>query len=178
MKSIKERFLGITLIITFGLAFLGYLFIRGALRHFDNYVSYFMLTLGTGLIFLFCAVLLIFIRYSQKKAVREELEKFDKLRSWNKYKVDLDTIQIKSNNWSSSHFIENTIYDIEIKEENVQTILEFEVEVNGIKKQFHWPSDLQPKSLEMYFAMQKETDLYLDPNDQSSFYLDLSFIPG
>lgn len=177
MKTIKERFLSIALITTFGLAFLGYLLIRGALRHFDNYVSYFMLVLGIGLIILFGIVLLITIRYSKKKTVIDELEKFNRMRSWTKYKVDLDKIQIKSNSWNSSRFIENQIYDIEIKEKNVQTILEFDLEINGVKKQFHWPSDRQPKSLEMYFAVQKETDFYLDPNDHSAFYLDLGFIP-
>jgi hypothetical protein len=177
MKTIKERILSIILITTFGLAFLGYILIRGALRHFDNYISYFMLVLGIGLIVLFGIVLMITIYHSKKKAVVDELEKFNRMRSWTKYKVNLDTVQIKSNSWDSSRFIENQIYDIEIQEKNVQTILEFELEINGTKKQFHWPSDRQHKSLEMYFAVQKETDFYLDPNDYSSFYLDLSFIP-
>ena len=135
-----------------------------------------MLVWGIALIILSGIILLIFIRYSRKKAVVDELEKFNRMRSWTKYKVELDTIQIKSNSWDSSHFIETQIYDIEIKEKNAQTILEFNLEINGVKKQFHWPSDRQPKSLEMYFAVQKETDFYLDPNDHSAFYLDLGFI--
>ena len=177
MKTIKERFRNITLITTFGLAFFGYILIRGALRHFDNYISYFMLVLGIGLIVLFGIVLMIAIHQTKKKAVVDELEKFNRMRSWTKYKVDLNTVQIKSNSWDSSRFIENQIYDIEIKEKNLQTILEFNLEIDGVKKQFHWPSDRQPKSLEMYFAVQKETDFYLDPNDHSAFYLDLGFIP-
>jgi len=104
------------------------------------------------------------------------VKKFNMLQTVTKYRIDLDTLRIKSNKWNSSRFIENNIYDIEIKEENIQTILEFEVEISGEKKQFHWPSDLEPKSLEMYFAIQKEADFYLDPNDHSNFYLDLSFI--
>lgn len=176
MKTIKERILAITLIITFGLAFLGYLFIRGALRNFDNYVSYIMLALGIFMILLFGIVLLITIRFSKKKVITQELEKFKNLRSGTKYRIDLDTVQIKSNKWNSSRFVENNTYDLEIKEENIQTILEFEVEINGNKKQFHWSCDLEPKSLEMYFAIQKETDFYLDPIDHSNFYLDLNFI--
>lgn len=176
MKTIKERFPRIVLTTAFVLVILGCLFIYRAFSISYFYI-YFMLVWGIALIILSGIILLIFIRYSRKKAVVDELEKFNRMRSWTKYKVELDTIQIKSNSWDSSHFIETQIYDIEIKEKNAQTILEFNLEINGVKKQFHWPSDRQPKSLEMYFAVQKETDFYLDPNDHSAFYLDLGFIP-
>lgn len=177
MKTIKERILAISLVITFALAFLGYMLIRGALRSFNNYVSYIMFILGLSLIVLFGIVLLIAIRYSKKKVIVKEQEKFfNILQAGTKFKIDLDRVQIKSNKWNSSRFIENNIYDIEITEENIQTILEFEIEINGQKKQFHWPCDLETKSLEMYFAIQKETDFYLDSNDHSNFYLDLGFI--
>ncbi len=176
MKIIKERLLIITLVTTFALAFLGYICIRASLRNFNNYVSYFMLTLGIGLIVLFGIVLLIAVRYSKKKALAAEIEKSSIRDYGTNFKIDLDTVRIKSNSWDSSHFIENKFYDIEITEKHLQTVLEFEVEIEGYKKQFHWPSDLEPKSLEMYFAIQKETSFYLDPNDHSNYYLDLSFI--
>ena len=176
MKTILDKFLAITLITTFALAFLGYFLIRGALHSFDNYVSYFMLALGIGLIVFFGIVLLIAFQYSKKKAIGQEAEKLSIRDYGTLFKIDLDTVRIKSNNWESSRFIENHLYDIEIKEKNLQTILEFEVELAGEKKQFHWPSDLEPKSLEMYFALQKQTNFYVDPNDHSRFYLDLNFI--
>lgn len=175
MKT-KERIIVISLVTTLALAFLGYILIRGAVSHLDNYVSYFMLTLGIGLIVLFGIVLLFTIRYSKKKAIAAEIEKSRILDYGTGFKIDLDTVRIKSNNWDSSHFSENKFYDIEITEKHLQTILEFEVEIDGHKKQFHWPSNLEPKSLEMYFAIQKETGFYLDPNDHSNYYLDLNFI--
>lgn len=176
MKTIKERIPRIVLSAAFVLIVLGCLFIYRAFSISYFYI-YFMLVWGIALIILSGIILLIFIRYSRKKAVVDELEKLNRMLTWTKYKLDLDTIRIKSNNWDSSRFIETQIYDIEIQEKNIQTILEFDLEINGVKKQFHWPSDRQPKSLEMYFVLQKETDFYLDPNDHSAFYLDLSFIP-
>jgi|GEM_PF-5996301 len=176
MKNLKERFLAFALISSFALAFLGYLLIRGALRYFDNYVSYIMLAIGIGCVLLFGIVLLIAFRYSKKKKKREEHEQLDIIQYGTPFPVDLDTIRIKSNKWNDSHFIESHLHDIEIKQEHIQTILEFDVELDGEKKQFHWPSHLEPKSLEMYFAIQKETTLYLDPANHANFYLDLRFI--
>jgi len=176
MKNFKERFIAFVLIGSFALSFLGYFLIRGALHSFDNYVSYIMLAIGIACILLFGIVLLIALRYSRKKKKLVEQEKLDIMQYGIPFKVDLDSIRIKSNKWNSSHFIENKIYDIEIKQENIQTILEFEVELDGEKKQFYWPSHLEPKSLEMYFAIQKETNLYLDPANHANFYLDLRFI--
>jgi Ca2+/Na+ antiporter len=176
MKTIKERILTIALISSFALCFLGYFLIRGALHSFDNYVSYIMLAIGVVCVLLFAIVLLIALRYSKKKRQVLEQEKLGIMQYGTPFKIDLDSIQIKSNKWNSSRFIENHFYDIEIKEENIQTILEVEIELDGEKKQFHWPSHLEPKSLEMYFAFQKETTLYIDPANQSNFYLDLRFI--
>ncbi len=176
MKTIKEKFLAIALITTFVFALLGCILIFRSFFLFYFFLSYYMLILGIGLIVLFGIVFLIILRFQKKKVLAEEVKKFNMLQTVTKYRIDLDTLRIKSNKWNSSRFIENNIYDIEIKEENIQTILEFEVEISGEKKQFHWPSDLEPKSLEMYFAIQKEADFYLDPNDHSNFYLDLSFI--
>lgn len=53
MRKFKQPFVQITTWIAFGLAFLGYLMIRGAARHFDNYVSYIMLATGIGFILFF-----------------------------------------------------------------------------------------------------------------------------
>ncbi|MDF3029058.1 MAG: hypothetical protein K0S23_3365 [Fluviicola sp.] len=176
MKKLKERILGLSLIISLCLAFLGYLMIRGALNNLDNYVSYFMLGLGIALILLFGIILLFAIRYSKKKQLKQKEEKLKIIHYGTKFTIDLDSVKIKSNKWDSSHFIENQVYDIEMKEKHLQTVLEFEIELNGQKKQFHWPCELDPKSLEMYFAIQKETNLYLDPANSEHFYLDLSFI--
>lgn len=176
MKTIKERILFIVLVANFGLALVGYMFVRGAIRHFDNYVSFIMLATGIVLMLLFLIVLWIALRFSKKKVINEELKFFNQLASWNKYVINLDTIQIKSNKWNDSHFVRSLGGDIEIKQENIQTILEFELEIKGEKKQFHWPCNLETKSLEMYFAIQKETSFYLDPNDHSNYYLDLNFI--
>ncbi|WP_341904751.1 hypothetical protein [Fluviicola taffensis] len=176
MKNLKERILAFALISSFALSFLGYVLIRGALRSFDNYVSYIMLAIGIVCILLFVIVLLIALRYSRKKKKSDEQEKLNILQYGTPFKIDLDSIRIKSNKWEDSHFVQSLGGDIEFKKENIQTILEFEVELNGEKKQFQWSSHLEPKSLEMYFAIQKETNLYLDPADHSNFYLDLRFI--
>lgn len=176
MKNLKERFLTFALIGSFALAFLGYILIRGALRYFDNYVSYILLAIGIGCVLLFGIVLLIALRFSKKKKKREEKEQLDIMHYGTPFKVDLDSIRIKSNTWNDSRFVQSLGGDIEIKQENIQTILEFDVELDGEKKQFHWPSRLEPKSLEMYFAIQKETILYLDPENHTNFYLDLRFI--
>ena len=176
MKTIKERILIFALISSFALSFVGYFLIRGALRSFDNYVSYIMFAIGAATILLFIIVLLIVLRYSKKKNKLMEQEKLDIIHYGTPVKIDLDTVRIKSNNWESSRFIESHLYDIEIKEKTIQTILEFEAELNGEKKQFHWPSHLEPKSMEMHFAIQKETNFYIDPANQSNFYLDLRFI--
>nr|WP_294862627.1 hypothetical protein [uncultured Fluviicola sp.] len=176
MKNLKERILVLALISSFALSFLGYLLIRGALHSFDNYVSYIMLSIGIACMLLFGIVLLIVLRYSKKKKKREEQEQLDIMQYGTSFQIDLDSVQIRSNKWEDSRFVQSFGGDIEIRQENIQTILTFEVELDGEKKQFHWPSHLEPKSLEMYFAIQKETTLYLDPANHTNFYLDLAFI--
>ncbi len=171
-----QKFLAITLIITSVFAFLGGILVRGALSNLNNYVSYFMLFLGIGLMVLFVIVLVIAVRYSRKKELKEVMGKYLTAAQGTKFNIDLDTVRIKSNNWENLRFIEAHLQDIEIKEKKLQTILEFDVEINGEKKQFHFPTNLEPKSLEMYFAIQKETTFYLDPADHTNFFLDLSFI--
>lgn len=176
MKTIKERILIFALISSFALSFVGYFLIRGALHSFDNYVSYIMLAIGASTILLFIIVLLVVLRYSKKKNKLMEQDKLDIMHYGTPVKIDLNSIQIKSNKWNDSHFVQSLGGDIEIKQENIQTILAFEVELDGEKKQFHWPTHLEPKSLEMYFAIQKETNLYIDPANHLNFYLDLRFI--
>ncbi|MGV3612493.1 MAG: hypothetical protein ACO1N0_16160 [Fluviicola sp.] len=181
MKTILGKFIKTTLIIACVLTFLGFFLIRGGYFNLDIYLTYFvlallMLTLSIGLIVLFGIVLLVNRFLKNQKATKEEFDPRMSILTGNRYKINLDTIRIKSNNWESSRFIENRFYDIEIKEKNIVTILEFDVEIRGKKETFHWPSEMEPKSLEMYFAIQKETDFYLDPEDHSKFYLDLTFI--
>jgi hypothetical protein len=178
MKTIVQKFLRIALIVSLVFASIGYFLVLGPIHSFhNNFISYFMLITGIVLIVLFGIVLLIASFVTAKIASIKKTDKFLKiLRDGTKFTIDLDTVRIKSNNWESSRFIESHFYDIEVKEHNIVTILEFDLEIRGQKKTFHWPSKMEPKSLEMYFAMQKETAFYLDPKDHTKFYLDLSFI--
>lgn len=181
MKTILGKFIKITLIVTCALTFLGFFLIRGGYYNLNTYLTYFllallMLVLSIGLILLFAIVLLVTPLFKFIKVTKAESDIRKKLLSGDPFKINLDTVRIKSNSWESSRFIENKFYDIEIKEKNIVTILEFDVEIRGQKKTFHWPSEMEPKSLEMYFAIQKETYFYLDPTNQDNFYLDLGFI--
>lgn len=176
MKKLKEQILVFLLIASFGLSLLGYLLIRAALRSFDNYVSYIMFGIGIGTILLFGIALLFYLRYSKNKTKIEGQEKLNILLYGIPFKINFDSVRIKSNHWEESQFIQSLGGDIEIKQKNIQTIIEFEVELEGKKQLFHWHSHLESKSLEMYFAIQKETTFYIDPENHSNFYLDLSFI--
>ncbi|WP_343747600.1 hypothetical protein [Fluviicola sp.] len=181
MKKFKQQFVHITTWIAFGLAFLGYLMIRGAARHFDNFVSYIMLAAGIGFILFFAVMLLILIRMSKKTVAEETINQlqdmYDLVNQGIQIPVNLEQVAIKSNQWTETEFIPTNHYDIELKKEHIQSILEFEAEFNGGKHLFRMPSELAPKSLEMYFAMKQSTILYVDPANPARFYLDLSFIP-
>ena len=177
MKTIIKKFRKIALIVALAFVSIGYFMILGPVHNFNNnYISYFMIIVGIVLIVLFGILLFIAFLFSSIKFRRKESDMWTKIREGSKFKIDLDAVRIKSNNWDSSRFIESHFYDIEIKEHNLVTILEFDVEIRGKKETFHWPSEMEPKSLEMYFAIQRETTFYLDPADHTNFYLDLSFI--
>lgn len=180
MKNLKQRSIFILTIIATAIGFIGYLMIRGAIRHLGNYVSHIMLVIGIILVIIFAIVLLMLYQVSKRESKKIESEQLketlDIIRNGIKVPIDLETVQIKSNHWTDTRFIETNTYDIEIKEDQIQTILQIEIELNGQKRTFHWPSDKEPKSLEMYFAIQKETNLYIDRKNPEHFYLDLSFM--
>lgn len=180
MKKLKQLHILILTITSSILGFIGYLMIRGALRHFDNYVSHIMLGIGIVFVIVFALVMLVLYRISKRNSQKIETEQIadtlDIIRNGIKISIDLETVQIKSNHWTDTRFIETNTYDIEIKEDQIQTILQIEIELNGQKHTFYWPSDKEPKSLEMYFAIQKKTYLYIDRKNPEHFYLDLSFM--
>lgn len=177
MKTILERFFTGILILTFSLAILGYLLVRGAIRNLDNDISYFMLITGIGLILLFGFVLLLYL-WNIRKKERIEIRKAEIIPSfWKKVTIELDSITIKSNSWTEKQTIETTIYDLEFDHNKTQTILEIETEINERKHVFHVPVKQNPQTLEMYFAIQKTTSLYINPENPEEFYLDLRFIP-
>lgn len=180
MKKFKQKFIQITTWIAFGLAFLGYLMIRATIRHFDNYISYILLAAGIGFILFFAIMLFVLFRMSKKMAKKEAVNQQQDLHNLVNHgiqiPINLEKVVIKSNQWTENQFIETNHYDIEFSKNQLQTVLEFEAEIDGQKHIFHLPSESTPKTLEMYFAIQKETNVYVDPLNLSRFYLDLSFI--
>lgn len=119
MKKFKQQFVHITTWIAFGLAFLGYLMIRGAARHFDNFVSYIMLAAGIGFILFFAVMLLILIRMSKKTVAEETINQLqdmhDLVNQGIQIPVNLEQVAIKSNQWTETEFIPTNHYDIELK---------------------------------------------------------------
>jgi len=119
----------------------------------------------------------ILFRTSRKEAIQEVAHTINLINNGLKIPIDLDHVRIKSNSWNEKKVIETTIYDIDFDEERTQTILEIDTDINGTNQSFHLPTKHNPKTLEMYFAIQKTTFLYVDPANPAKFYLDLNFIP-
>ncbi len=142
-----------------------------------------MILFGIGILFLACAILsmVVLIIRLEKKNRAKAIEKFTQtkhlLTTGIPIPLDLDTIRIKSNSWTEKQTIQTTIYDLEFDHNKTQTILEIETKINERKHVFHVPVKQNPQTLEMYFAIQKTTSLYINPENPEEFYLDLRFIP-
>lgn len=161
-----------------------FLFLGCLLIYFGIYSFFFyspMVALGAlfllGFVITMTMLVIILFRTSKKDAIQKVSRTINLLNNGIKIPIDLENVRIKSNSWNEKKVIETTIYDIDFDEERTQTILEIETEMNGTTQIFHLPTEHDPKTLEMYFAMQKTTFLYIDPNNPRIFYLDLNFIP-
>jgi len=182
----KEQLSNFRTYLKVGFLFLGYIVLRAGLRSGND-----LFTISGVLILVVVGIiLLINLLYKSKVTEKETLqtnviiEEFK--RSSRKVKVDLQNLKIISNSWNEDIVISEDKYGgldelagyknhniINVKRNLNTVLLEIPIKNDILQYQVNIESDLT--TLQMKFAIQKETTLYVDSKSEES-YLDLEFL--
>jgi hypothetical protein len=126
-----------------------------------------------------------------KKQKREEISGSIELenlkKTADKIIVNLNTAEIKTNSWTEDKIIETGRIGMLNQlggdgDKNIRSVTRNESMVSWVfnyhGKTIHYTIviDKEVQSLKMHFAIQKETILYVDPNNPDNNYLDLEFL--
>lgn len=136
-------------------------------------------------------LILIFKLNSRKKEMllkKRNIEQLNTLKkNADKIEIDLNEVTLKSNNWSEEIVINNSRSgglnqmsgrgDLNVeKVQHNENVLLFRVPYKNIVIEIDYAFSMEITTLEMKLAIQKETILYVNPNDCDEYYLDLDFL--
>lgn len=180
----KEKLSNFSTYILIGLIILGLIILKAGLGTSNLWFTF----IGIGLIALSLIISVIVFFFSSKKEDKKIIEHIQSIKDFKqnarRVKVQLDEIEIKTNSWVEDQVIHNHHayaldelagnHDANIEHVNHRlTVLSVMVKLNGEKVQRNFSVDMEPVSLEMHFAIQKETYLYYQEDE---YYLDLEFL--
>ncbi len=126
--------------------------------------------------------------YKSKRLIKSNNKQLEDFKNRaNKIVVNLEDVQIKSNSWTEQKVIDNSYYAgfnqmAGYDGKNFETItrnfnyVKFKIphEYGIIEYKAHIPMDTT--KLKIYFAIKKQTYLYVDKLDEEKMYLDLDFL--
>lgn len=138
------------------------------------------------------AVLIIVFKLNKSKKemmlIKRNIEQLNTLKeNADRIKIDLKKVILKSNNWSEEVVANNSESgglnqisgrgDLNVeKVQHHQNVLLFRVPYKNIVIEFDYAFNMEITTLEMKLAIQKETILYVNPNNFDEYFLDLEFL--
>ncbi len=182
----KDKLSNIGIYLKIGFIGLGYIVLRAGLSSGNNLFSI------AGIIIMAVVGILLLGNFIYKKKVTEKdnaklntlLEEFK--RSSRQIKVNLENLNIISNSWSEDIIISENKYggldelagyknhNIINVDRNLNTIL-LEIPIKDKIHKYHIDIESDLITLQIKFAIQKETILYIDSKSKET-YLDLEFL--
>ena len=97
-------------------------------------------------------------------------------KTGDKVLVDLDKVEIKSNRWQQE-IEKGSGYHTRLEKIDINyNKIELEIPYRDKMINYHLHIDMDLTKLKMYFAIQGQTYLFVDPADFTNNYLDLSFL--
>jgi len=101
--------------------------------------------------------------------------------------VDLEKVKVQPRNWYEKIITDNSRYaglndlvgrsdrNFKIAKRTLNHI-SLKIPYNGQKLNYRTSIAMDNDTLKIHFALQKQTTLYIDPNDRKNIYLDLEFL--
>jgi len=130
-------------------------------------------------------IILKIIRNKEKQKIKNEFNLF--IKNADIVKVQFDNFRIKTNSWTEEVVTDNGRYgvynqmmsqgDLNIKKvDHNMHILILNVNYSNMIIRIEYVIQMEPKTLEIKLAIQKETNLYINPNNPNQYYLDMDFL--
>ncbi len=190
--KIKNYLASFKTYIFLGITFLGFITILAGLGFKGRWNTpsegniYFI---GIGLLLLVPAIIWYAkSRHQDKKINDRQKERIELLKkTGEKITIDLDLVIIKSSQLQKKIITDNTTYSalnglVEREDRNFKIVnqnvnqLTITKSHNGRKIKYRESIVMDSDNLKIHFAIQKNTILYIDPNDKKNMYLDLEFL--
>ena len=145
----------------------------------------FYIGLNGNLLFFWIGIAILFLYYvwyliSKSKLRKSRLKIEDEVqilkKQGEKIKVNLENVKIISNSWqqevrkTSKYEDEDFLVDIH------KNFVEIKITYKGRTIDYSFYIDMDTTTLELHFALKKETFLYVDLKDKEKMYLDLEFL--
>lgn len=173
--------------IFYGLGLAGIVIAYIGLRHWNGSTSWYVVLVGLAILAVFGVYRLqLYFRVNNLKRraetkFREFLDRADRIT------VDLDQVEIRSNKWEEREVIYEGGYsgldglsrrpDRNTRlVERSQNHLSVEVQYNGRRRLVQAEVEMDTTALKMLLAVQKQTTLYVNPDNPDEYYLDLDFL--